>query len=42
MLIPYVGTERWVKSLNISVLNGWEPWFVDGQVAGLVAKSAEF
>lgn len=36
MAIPYVGTETWIKSLNLTIESGWQPWFVDGQVAGLV------
>ncbi|KAE8008144.1 hypothetical protein FH972_004684 [Carpinus fangiana] len=34
MVIPYVGTHAWIKSLNLTVSEEWEPWFVDGQVAG--------
>jgi hypothetical protein len=37
MVIPYVGTHAWIKSLNLTVSEEWEPWFVDGQVAGLVS-----
>ncbi|KAL5787563.1 hypothetical protein ACOSP7_004512 [Xanthoceras sorbifolium] len=34
MVIPYVGTEKWIKSLNLTIKYGWQPWFVDGQVGG--------
>uniref|UniRef100_A0A5B6ZMZ1 Putative serine carboxypeptidase-like 18 n=1 Tax=Davidia involucrata TaxID=16924 RepID=A0A5B6ZMZ1_DAVIN len=38
MVIPYVGTQVWIYSLNLTVENGWEPWFVDAQVAGYTEK----
>ncbi|KAK4847701.1 hypothetical protein QYF36_004890 [Acer negundo] len=34
IVIPYVGTEKWITSLNLTIQYGWQPWLVDGQVAG--------
>ncbi|KAL7236398.1 hypothetical protein ACSBR1_019643 [Camellia fascicularis] len=41
MVIPFVGTVKWMKSLNLTVVNDWRPWFVDGQVAGYTVKYSE-
>ncbi|XP_058069749.1 serine carboxypeptidase-like 2 isoform X8 [Magnolia sinica] len=30
----FVGTETWIRSLNFSIVDDWQPWAVDGQVAG--------
>jgi serine carboxypeptidase-like clade 1 len=34
MVIPFIGTQAWIRSLNFSVVNEWRPWYVDAQVAG--------
>ncbi|KAI3684092.1 hypothetical protein L2E82_49942 [Cichorium intybus] len=34
MVFPHVGTEKWIRNLNLPVLNRWEPWFVNDQIAG--------
>ncbi|CAL5379183.1 unnamed protein product [Camellia sinensis] len=41
MVVPFVGTVKWIKSLNLTVVNDWRPWFVDGQVAGYTVKYSE-
>ncbi|CBI25151.3 hypothetical protein VitviT2T_003714 [Vitis vinifera] len=38
MVIPHVGIEQWIKSLNISLGSDWRPWFVDGQIGGYTRK----
>ncbi|MCD7454871.1 hypothetical protein HAX54_026242 [Datura stramonium] len=34
MMVPYISTEAWIRSLNYSIADDWRPWIVDGQVAG--------
>ncbi|KAK4275732.1 hypothetical protein QN277_018765 [Acacia crassicarpa] len=34
LAIPHVGTQAWIKSLNLKIDDPWRAWFVDGQVAG--------
>ncbi|CAL9022463.1 unnamed protein product [Prunus brigantina] len=38
MNIPYVSTMGWIESLNLTVDSRWKPWFLHGQVAGLVSS----
>ncbi|XP_023764750.1 serine carboxypeptidase-like 17 isoform X1 [Lactuca sativa] len=38
MVHPYLGTMKWIESLNFLVVNDWRPWFVDKQVAGYTMK----
>ncbi|CAL1380892.1 unnamed protein product [Linum trigynum] len=40
MVIPYIGTVAWIKALNLSIVEKWRPWLVDGQVAGYTKKYA--
>ncbi|GMN34302.1 hypothetical protein TIFTF001_004617 [Ficus carica] len=38
MTIPYIGTQAWIKSLNIPIVGQWRPWLVDDQIAGYVTE----
>ncbi|KAK8959312.1 Serine carboxypeptidase-like 18 [Platanthera guangdongensis] len=38
ILIPYSGTLEWIESLNLSTLEPWRSWHVDGQVGGYTAR----
>ncbi|OWM79151.1 hypothetical protein CDL15_Pgr003322 [Punica granatum] len=38
MVVPYVGTEAWIQRLNMSLTTEWEPWLLEGQVAGYTMK----
>ena len=41
MVVPFVATQTWIKMLNLTIVNEWRPWFVDGQVAGYTVKYSE-
>ncbi|PIA25695.1 hypothetical protein AQUCO_10900025v1 [Aquilegia coerulea] len=34
MVVPFMSTQAWIKSLKLLICDEWRPWFVDGQVAG--------
>ncbi|OAY23050.1 serine carboxypeptidase-like 17 [Manihot esculenta] len=34
MVVPFLGTQAWIRSLNYSILDDWRPWIVDWQIAG--------
>ncbi|KAK9163661.1 hypothetical protein Syun_004563 [Stephania yunnanensis] len=33
-VVPFRGTEAWIKSLNYSIVDDWRPWNVGIQIAG--------
>ncbi|KAI4305898.1 hypothetical protein L6164_029229 [Bauhinia variegata] len=37
--IPHIGTQSWIQSLNLTVKNPWNAWFVDAQVSGASSRS---
>ncbi|XP_052627137.1 serine carboxypeptidase-like 13 [Lactuca sativa] len=36
--VPYLSTLNWIKSLNLSIIDGWRPWFVEEQIVGYTVK----
>ncbi|KAG1366951.1 putative Serine carboxypeptidase-like 17 [Cocos nucifera] len=34
LVVPFLGTQAWIRSLNFSVVDEWRSWHVGGQVAG--------
>ncbi|KAF7851436.1 hypothetical protein BT93_L3942 [Corymbia citriodora subsp. variegata] len=36
MTIPYLGTQSWIKTLNLSIVDDWRPWMVGDQVGGYI------
>uniref|UniRef100_A0A0D9VJM9 Serine carboxypeptidase-like 19 n=1 Tax=Leersia perrieri TaxID=77586 RepID=A0A0D9VJM9_9ORYZ len=36
-IVPFSGTQAWIRSLNFSIVDDWRAWHLDGQSAGAVA-----
>jgi len=34
IVVPFLGTQAWIRSLNYSIVDDWRPWTVQGQIAG--------
>ncbi|KAK9756487.1 hypothetical protein RND81_01G101100 [Saponaria officinalis] len=34
MIVPFIGTQTWIRSLNYSIHDEWRKWTVDDQIAG--------
>ncbi|CAH8359420.1 unnamed protein product [Eruca vesicaria subsp. sativa] len=34
MVVPYSGTQAWIRSLNYSIVDDWRPWLINDQIAG--------
>lgn len=34
IVVPFLGTQAWVRSLSFSIVDDWRAWHVDGQSAG--------
>lgn len=34
MVVPFIGTQAWIRSLNYTIVDDWRSWWVDRQVAG--------
>jgi len=35
LMVPFLGTQAWIRSLNFSIVDDWRAWHLYGQAAGL-------
>ncbi|CAI9115445.1 OLC1v1016347C1 [Oldenlandia corymbosa var. corymbosa] len=40
LIVPFLATEAWIKSLNYPIIDDWRQWCVEVQVAGYTRKYA--
>jgi len=34
MMVPFLATQAWIRSLNYSITDDWKPWMINDQIAG--------
>uniref|UniRef100_A0A0E0D646 Carboxypeptidase n=1 Tax=Oryza meridionalis TaxID=40149 RepID=A0A0E0D646_9ORYZ len=34
LMVPFLGTQAWIRSLNFTIVDDWRAWHLDGQAAG--------
>nr|ACN30985.1 unknown [Zea mays] len=39
-VVPHVGTQAWIRYLNLTIVDDWRPWYVGDQVAGFTRSYA--
>nr|XP_025877058.1 serine carboxypeptidase-like 7 isoform X2 [Oryza sativa Japonica Group] len=39
-VVPFLGTQAWVRSLNYPIVDDWRAWHIDGQSAGFTITYA--
>ncbi|TVU45250.1 hypothetical protein EJB05_04729, partial [Eragrostis curvula] len=40
LVVPFLGTQAWIRSLNFSIADEWRAWHFDGQAAGFTITYA--
>jgi len=38
LMVPHLGTQAWVRSLNFPIVDDWRAWHLGGQSAGWVGS----
>ncbi|KAL9300356.1 Serine carboxypeptidase-like 12 [Arabidopsis thaliana] len=34
LVVPFLATQAWIKSLNYSIIDEWRPWMIRDQITG--------
>lgn len=40
LIVPFLGTQAWIRSLNFSIVDDWRAWHLKGQAAGFTITYA--
>jgi len=36
LVVPFLATQAWIKSLNYSIIDEWRPWMIRDQITGYI------